>query len=176
MVCMELMVPNIGNGLRRLHDLRGNRPHEAARYGLGIANQEEVVMSRAVTSIVLRRALMLDAVASGLTGAIMLAGAGMLEGLLDLPAPLLRGAGLVLVPYVAFVAAVATRPHIAAAAVWSVIACNALWTAASFALLASGAVIPNVLGVAFVAGQAIAVAALGGLQYIALRQPAAAHA
>jgi hypothetical protein len=57
-----------------------------------------------------------------------------------------------------------------------VIGCNALWTAASFALLASGAVAPNALGVAFVVGQALAVAGLGGLQYLALRRPVAIHA
>jgi hypothetical protein len=133
-------------------------------------------MSPFVTSTLLRRALMLDAAASGLTGVLMLAGAGMLEGLLSLPSPLLRGAGLVLVPYVTFVAIIASRPHILAAAVWSVIGCNALWTAASFALLASGAVAPNALGVAFVVGQALAVAGLGGLQYLALRRPVAIHA
>jgi hypothetical protein len=135
----------------------------------------EMVMN-ASASLFLRRALMLDAAASGATGLLMLPGAGVLESLLALPAPLLRGAGLMLVPYVAFVVLVATRTNIAASAVGIVIACNAAWTVASFAVLASGAVTPNMLGTLFVAGQALAVAALGALQYVALRRSPAVTA
>jgi hypothetical protein len=116
----------------------------------------------------LRRALMLDAVASGAAALLMIAGAGLLEGLLGLPAALVRGAGLVLVPYVAFVAFVATRVDIARPAVWSVIAANVLWAAASGLLLVSGWVAPNALGYAFVIGQAAVVALLGELQYVGL--------
>jgi hypothetical protein len=123
------------------------------------------------SSVFLRRALLVDAAASGLTGALMLAGAGMLTDLLGLPAALLRGAGLVLVPYVAFVAIVAARAHISTAAVWAVIACNAVWTVVSVALVIDGFVTPTALGTVFVIGQAVAVAALGGLQYVALRRP-----
>ena len=128
------------------------------------------------SSLFLRRALMLDAAASGATGLLMLAGAGMLESLLALPAPLLRGAGLTLVPYVAFVMIVATRASISASAVGVVIACNVAWTVASFAILAGGLVAPNMLGTLFVAGQALAVAALGVLQYVALRRSPAVPA
>lgn len=117
----------------------------------------------------LRQALLVDATASGLTGALMIAGAGLLADPLGLPTVLLREAGLILVPYVAFVLIVAARNPIAPRAVWTVIACNALWTAASFAILAGGFVAPTTLGTLFVAGQALAVAALGGLQYLALR-------
>jgi hypothetical protein len=128
------------------------------------------------SSVFLRRALLVDAAASGLTGALMLAGAGMLTDLLGLPAALLRGAGLVLVPYVAFVAIVAARARISTAAVWAVIACNAVWTVASVALVIDGFVTPTALGTVFVIGQAVAVAALGVLQYVALRRPQVALA
>ena len=128
------------------------------------------------SSVFLRRALLVDAAASGLTGALMLAGAGMLTDLLGLPAALLRGAGLVLVPYVAFVAIVAARAHISTAAVWAVVACNAVWTVASVALVIDGFVTPTALGSVFVIGQAVAVAALGVLQYVALRRPQVALA
>ena len=124
-------------------------------------------------SVFLRRALIVDALASGLTGALMLVGAGALQDLLGLPATLLRGAGLVLIPYVAFVAIVAARAHIPTAAVWAIVACNAAWTLASFALLIDGFVTPTTLGTIFVIGQALAVAALGALQYVALRRPRA---
>jgi hypothetical protein len=127
-------------------------------------------------SLFLRRSLLLDAVASGATGALMLAGAGLLEGWLGIPAALMRGAGLVLVPYVAFVGYLATRETMTPAAVWTVIAANALWAAASGALLLSGWVAPTALGYAFVLAQAVAVAAFGELQYVGLRRPAAAVA
>jgi glucose uptake protein GlcU len=97
----------------------------------------------------------------------------VIDGLLGLPVALLRGAGLVLVPYVALVAFVATRRRIEPAAVWLIIACNALWALASFVLLLSGELAPTGLGIAFVAAQAIIVALLGELQYMGLRRPAA---
>ena len=45
---------------------------------------------------------------------------------------------------------------------------GALWVAASFGLLVSGAVQPTMLGYAFVIAQALAVALLAGLQFIGL--------
>jgi hypothetical protein len=118
----------------------------------------------------LRRALLADAVLSGATGLLMIVGAGILGDLLALPATLLRAAGLLLVPYVAFVAFVGTREIISRSAVATIIVVNAVWAAASIGLLFTGWVAPNVLGYVFVAGQAVIVAALGELQYIALRR------
>lgn len=123
--------------------------------------------------IFLRRALILDAVASGATGLLMIAGAGLLEGLLGLPAALLRGAGLVLVPYVAFVVYAGTREAIPRPAVWTIVVANVLWAVASGLLLVSGLVAPTVLGYVFVTGQAVVVALLGELQYMGLRRPMA---
>lgn len=118
----------------------------------------------------LRYALLADAVASGATGLLMIAGAGLLEGLLGLPAALMREAGLVLVPYVAFVAWVGTREIITRGAVKAVIALNVLWVAASVLLLVSGWVAPTALGTAFVIAQAAAVALFAELQFIGLRR------
>jgi glucose uptake protein GlcU len=120
--------------------------------------------------VFLRRALVLDAVASGATGLMMMAGAGLVEGLLGLPAALLRGAGIVLMPYVAFVIYAGTRETIARPAVWAIIVANALWAAASAFLLVSGWVAPTALGTAFVIAQAVVVALLGELQYVGLRR------
>ena len=61
-------------------------------------------------SRLLRLALLADAVASGATAALLVAGAGYLEGWLGLPVALMREAGIVLIPYVTFVAFVASRP------------------------------------------------------------------
>jgi hypothetical protein len=126
------------------------------------------------SSTFLRRALLLDAVASGTTGLLLIAGAGLLDGLLGLPVALLRGAGLVLVPYVAFVIWAGTREMISRPAVWAIIAANALWAVASALLLVSGWVAPTALGYAFVIGQAVVVALLGELQCVGLRRPLAA--
>jgi len=121
----------------------------------------------------LRHVLVLDAAASGAMSLLLVAGAGVLEGLLGLPVALMREAGLILIPYAALVAWVGTREPIARRAVWAIIAANALWAVASLSLLASGLVAPTALGWAFVVAQAGAVALLGELQYAALKRPAA---
>jgi hypothetical protein len=123
--------------------------------------------------LLLRHVLLLDAAASGAMSLLLIAGAGLLEGLLGLPVALMREAGLILIPYAALVAWVGTRELIARRAVWSIIAANALWAVASLGLLASGLVAPTGLGWAFVVAQAAAVAVLGELQYAALKRPAA---
>jgi hypothetical protein len=124
--------------------------------------------ARAASTTFLRRALALDAVASGATALLVIAAASPLEGLLGLPEALLRGAGLVLIPYVAFVIYAAAREALPALAVWAIVAANVLWAAASGLLLLSGWVAPNVLGYAFVIAQAVVVALLGELQYVGL--------
>lgn len=127
-------------------------------------------MNRLSQSLSLRSALLLDAIASGATALLMLVGGGLLAGLLGLPVDLLRGAGLVLVPYVAMVVIIGARPDISRSAVWLVIGANAVWAIASFALMFSGWIAPTALGYAFIAAQAIAVAWLGELQYVGLRR------
>jgi hypothetical protein len=127
-------------------------------------------MNRLSTMLSLRGALLLDAVASGATALLMLIGGGLLAGLLGLPVDLLRGAGLVLVPYVAMVILIGARPDISRSAVWLVIGANALWTVASFALMFSGWIAPTALGYAFIAAQALVVALFGELQYVGLRR------
>jgi hypothetical protein len=129
-------------------------------------------MLRQITN--LRFALLADAAASGATGLMMIAGAGLLDGLLGLPVALMREAGLLLVPYVAFVAYVGTRETISRPAVQATIAINVLWVAASIGLLMSGYVAPTALGYAFVIFQAVVVGVFAELQLIGLRRTAAA--
>ncbi len=124
-------------------------------------------------SAFLRNALLADAAASGATGLLVIFGAGILESWLGLPAALLRGAGLILIPYVAFVLFVGTRETVTAGAVWAIVLANAVWALASFGLLVSGMVAPTLLGYAFVIAQAVVVAVFGELQYTALRRQAA---
>ena len=124
----------------------------------------------------LRYALLADAIASGATGLLLIAGAGLLDGLLGLPVALLREAGMLLVPYVAFVAYVGTRQHISRTAAQTVIALNVVWTVCSILLLLSGYVAPTALGTAFVIAQAAVVAVLAELQFIGLRRQSLAPA
>ena len=125
----------------------------------------------------LRFALLGDAAASGATGLLLAAGAGSLAGLLDLPEALLRIAGLVLLPYAAFVAWLGTRKGGAPRnAVRAVVAINLLWALDSVLLLAAGPVAPNGLGIAFVLAQALAVMGFAALQWTALRGATAAPA
>ena len=124
----------------------------------------------------LRRALLADALVSGATGLLMFGGAGLLASLLDLPQPLLRYAGLVLLPYGALVAWVGTREHMQRSAVWTVILANALWAVDSIVLLLSGWVTPNALGYGFVTAQALIVALFAAMQYCGMRRTSATFA
>ena len=120
----------------------------------------------------LRFALLADALASGATGLLAFAGAGVLDTWLGLPANLLFYAGLSLIPYAALVAYVGTRANISRPAVWAIVAYNTVWAVDSVALLVSGYVSPTALGYAFVIAQVAVVAGFAGLQYAGLRKSA----
>ena len=113
-----------------------------------------------------------QALAEARRAGIGVAGAGLLEGLLGLPVVLMREAGLILVPFVAFVAwwAGTTRASVSRGAVAAIIAVNVLWVVASICLLIGNWVAPTMLGYAFVIAQAAAVGLFGELQYIGLKR------
>lgn len=119
--------------------------------------------------------LLVDAVLTGATALALLAGASVLEPLLELPASFLRGAGLSLVPFVAFVFALSRKALPPRSAVAAVVAINAGWVLASAGLLLAGPFQPSTLGTAFVVFQAVVVAALADLGYFGLRGRVAAH-
>ena len=121
-------------------------------------------------SLFLRRALLADAIFSGVSAVLLTAGAGMLAPLFDLPEALLRETGLFLIVYAAFVGWLGTRLSVPKVLVLIVIAGNAAWTLGRIALLLSGAVTPNLLGEIVVAAQAMATGAFAELQYIGLRK------
>ncbi len=122
----------------------------------------------------LRRVLTLDAVTSGAMGLMLIAGAGLLGPMLNLPVPLLRGVGLSLIPFVALVAYAATRSPASRSIALTVAVLNAVWVVASIGLLMSGLVAPNILGTVFVAAQAVVVGILAELQIIGARRLVAA--
>ncbi|MCA1455852.1 hypothetical protein I6F35_22040 [Bradyrhizobium sp. BRP22] len=118
----------------------------------------------------LRRALLADAVFSGVSAVGLTLGAGAFASLFNLPEVLLQETGLFLIAYAALVGWLGARPSVPRPLVVIVIAGNALWTLASIALLFSGAVSPNLLGQFVVVAQAIATGVFAELQYVGLRR------
>ena len=121
-------------------------------------------------STFLSRALLADAIFSGVAAVTLTLGAGMLAPLLNLPEALLRETGLFLIAYTALVGWLGTRSSLMKALVLFVIVGNVAWTLGSIALLFSGAVSPNLLGQVFVVAQAIATGVFAELQYIGVRK------
>lgn len=122
----------------------------------------------------LRNILLVDAIASGATAILVIAGGRVLAPLLGLPSELLTWAGVALVPFVVMLVAVARRQATSRIVLMEIIAINALWVVGSFALLAFGAFEPSLLGILFVTAQALAVALFAELQFIGLRRSMAA--
>lgn len=116
----------------------------------------------------LRRALQLDAAATGATGLLLLSGTNLLHGLLNLPVSLMIYAGLFCVGWAAVLGAASIRERLSRGFVWSIIAGNVVWVIGSVALLLSGYVSPTWLGYAFVIAQALAVDIFAGLQMFAM--------
>jgi hypothetical protein len=121
-------------------------------------------------STFLSRALLADAIFSGVSAAGLTFGAGLLAPLLNLPEAFLRETGLFLIAYTALVGWLGTRSSVPKPLVLIVVAGNAAWTLASIALLFSGAVSPSLLGEIVVVAQAIATGVFAELQYIGLRR------
>jgi len=121
-------------------------------------------------SIFLSRALLADAIFSGVAAVALTLGAGTLAPFLNLPDVLLRETGLFLIAYTALVGWLASRSTVAKALVLLVIVGNAAWTLGSIALLFSGAVSPNMLGQVFIVGQALATGICVELPYLGARK------
>ena len=122
----------------------------------------------------LRRILGLDALSCLAMGLLMGLGAASLAPHFGLPEPLVRIAGLALLPLAAFIGWLATRPNPPHALVWVVILGNLAWTAESFITLAQSQA--TALGTAFVSAQAVAVLGLALLEYAGIRKAAVAAA
>ena len=121
-------------------------------------------------STFLRRALLADAVFSGVAALGFTFGAGAFASLFSLPEALLRETGLFLIAYAALVGWLAARASVSRALVLLVVIGNAAWTVGSIALLLSGAVSPNLAGELMVVAQAIATGVFAELQYVGLRK------
>ncbi|NOK37741.1 hypothetical protein HMI49_31525 [Corallococcus exercitus] len=123
-----------------------------------------------VSGSLLRRALLLDGVASGAMGLLMAVAAGPMGPLLGLEPGLLRAAGLGLIPFALLLGYLALRDTLPSWPVWFVVAVNALWVVDSVLLMTHGPTAPTGLGVAFVTAQALSVAMFAALEYAGLRR------
>jgi hypothetical protein len=124
----------------------------------------------------LRAVLKLDAGLSAATALLFTAGGTALAAATGAPATLLLAIGLALVPWVALLLWVATRPAVPAALVWLVIGLNAVW-ALDCALVALGfgagfGLVPTAAGVGFAAAQATGTALLAAFEWVGLRRSA----
>ncbi len=113
----------------------------------------------------LRLALRLDAVVTGLNGAAYLAAAPLLDDLLGLSPGLLRGAGAFLLVFAAAVWAVSIRPR--PWAVETVVVSNLAWAVGS---VVTDLFTPTTVGAVWLVLQALVVAAFAVLQLAGLRR------
>ena len=121
-------------------------------------------------STFLRRALLADAVFSGLAALGFTFGAAAFATMFNLPEALLRETGLFLIAYVALVGWLASRTTVPKPLVLLVVIGNAAWTVGSIALLLSGAVSPNIAGELMVVAQGVATGVFAELQDGGLRK------
>ena len=137
---------------------------------------DEFVAGSSPAPAFLRRALLADSAVCGCAGLVLLLGADALGEMLGLSPALLRWVGLVLLPFAALVAYLATRARVLPTATLGVVAANLLWAVCSLLLLVTGWVEPTAVGYVFIVGQALAVALFAEVQYMSLRTTSATSA
>ena len=119
-------------------------------------------------STFLRQALLLDAAASGALGIVMAAAPGFVGRLLNLPTGFVLYIGLFFIVFAAGL--LVLRRYPVPALVWLVILGNAAWAIASIAILFTGLIAPNTLGIVVIAAQALAVAVFAELEFMGQRR------
>ena len=130
-------------------------------------------MTSSSRSARLRLVLRVDALASGASALLLLAGGQLLATFVGVPAGLLQPLGLLLIAYAAALWFTETRPTLSTSAVQAIIAVNCLWVLASVLAVALAWLPLTVPGIAIVLAQAAAVALLAELEFIYLRQATA---
>ncbi len=118
----------------------------------------------------LRNTLLADAAMGAVAAAATIFGAGLLAPLLGLPSALLFWAGVALIPYVVFLLILARSERISPVWLREIVFLNWLWVAASIGILMFAPIEPNMLGVAFILAQAIAVGTFAWLEALPLRE------
>lgn len=126
-------------------------------------------MSLPFARLPLRTLLVLDAATCTAMGGLLLLAATFVASLTALPQDLLRAAGLLLIAMAAVMTVIARRQPVPRSGARLIVLGNLTWVAASLALLVGDWVAPNGPGAAFLLAQALAVAALAGLEARALQ-------
>ena len=114
-------------------------------------------MNTVVPSRLLTLALTADALVSGAAAALQVAAPTWLSQLLLLPHALLLESGIFLVTYTVLLIVLARSARVWSGLIGIVVAGNLGWAIGCVALLASGALSPNLLGTAFMAMHVIVV-------------------
>ena len=122
-------------------------------------------MNRLQPAPLLRFSFRLDGVASAIAGIATTLGLGTAAIWLGMPTPVALALGLFMAAYGALVFWLGGRHRLGRALVLGIAGGNALWVAASLALLASDLIDPTRTGVAVIVGQAAAVAVFSLLQF-----------
>ena len=117
----------------------------------------------------LRPALQLDAVVTGINGLGYLSAAAVLDDVLGVPAGTLRALGAFLIVFAGAVALLGSRRPIRSGPVAGVLAANLLWVLASLAAAVSSWHEPTTIGTAWIVLQAVVVATFAVLQWQGLR-------
>lgn len=120
-------------------------------------------------SPLLKTALVADAIVSGGVAVLQLVAASWLSELLMLPRTLLVETGGFLVAYTILLIVLARSTRVWSAIVGIVVLGNVGWAAGCVGLLATDALAPSGLGVAFVLVQALAVLVFAVLEYMGLK-------
>jgi hypothetical protein len=121
------------------------------------------------SSLSLRTLLWIDAATCAGFGAILALGSREIGALVQISPGFLLYVGLALLPMAAVIAIAAWPRTVDRRAARLVVAGNVLWVAASVVVVIAGWVEPNAVGLAFIAGQAVAVAVLAAFEYGAAR-------
>ena len=121
-------------------------------------------------NLFLKRVLLFDAATCAAMGLLLAFGAGLLARILAIDIVLLRETGIFLVAFALFVLWAAGRLARSAVPAEIVVATNIAWVIASILFVIGPWAAPNLLGTAFVAAQAAAVAGIAALQGLGLRR------
>jgi hypothetical protein len=183
---VSVMSPSYFGPAHRDHYLQGNRrdnrtattiaPDHTCYINMAVKEQSmNSVAPRFVTSFntpspLLRRALLADAALCAVAGIALVLAAGPLGTFLELPAAVLRIAGVIFIPFAAFAGWLGTRSRVRRTLVFVLIALNALWAVDSVLLLLSGWVETTPLGECFVVGQALLTAVVAEVEFLGLRR------
>lgn len=133
-------------------------------------------MRTLVPSPFLKRVLWADAAVSLACGVLMVFTTPLLESLLRLPPSLLLAAGLVCLPYAAFLAWLATRPQAPLAALWAPVLLNVVWAAGWLGAAFGGSLAPSLAGEVFIGVQVVGTLLLAELEFAGLKRSARAPA